>query len=142
MLLRLHNDAIDNTGLCCREFLLYNKMAWGMKWEIIKNTECYKGIDLINASGTVKINIANDSYITYGSSIVKVFTTILVQFENGKGTPTYSDAIERARKEVIDKACDGFDTYVMEIGYPDDWMRDSLNIESEKERFRKAMLEM
>ena len=86
MLLRLHNDAIDNTGLCCREFLLYNKMAWGMKWEIIKNTECYKGIDLINASGTVKINIANDSYITYGSSIVKVFTTILVQFENGKGT--------------------------------------------------------
>ena len=61
-------------------------MAWGMKWEIIKNTECYKGIDLINASGTVKINIANDSYITYGSSIVKVFTTILVQFENGKGT--------------------------------------------------------
>ena len=28
-------------------------MAWGMKWEIIKNTECYKGIDLINYSGTV-----------------------------------------------------------------------------------------
>ena len=26
--------------------------------------------------------------------------------ENGKGTPTYSDAIEWARKEVIDKACD------------------------------------
>lgn len=63
-------------------------------------------------------------------------------FENGKGTPTYSDAIEWARKEVIDKACDWFDTYLMEIGYPDDWMRDSLNIESEKERFRKAMLEM
>lgn len=26
--------------------------------------------------------------------------------ENGKGTPTYSDAIEWARKEVIDKACE------------------------------------
>ena len=63
-------------------------------------------------------------------------------FENGKGTPTYSDAIEWARKEVIDKACDWFDTYLMEIGYPDDWMHDSLNVESEKERFRKAMLEM
>ena len=25
--------------------------------------------------------------------------------ENGKGTPTYSDAIEWARKEVINKAC-------------------------------------
>ena len=63
-------------------------------------------------------------------------------FENGKGTPTYSDAIEWARKEVIEKACDWFDTYLMEIGYPDDWMGDSLNVESEKERFRKAMLEI
>ena len=54
--------------------------------EYINNIECYKGVDLINASGIVKINIGNDSYITYGSSIVKVFTTILVQLENGKGT--------------------------------------------------------
>ena len=59
--------------------------------------------------------------------------------ENGKGTPTYSDAIEWARKEVINKACDWLDTYLMEIGYPDDWMRDSPNIESGKERFQKAM---
>ena len=36
--------------------------------------------------------------------------------ENGKGTPTYSDAIEWARKEVISKACDWLDTYLMEIG--------------------------
>lgn len=27
-------------------------------------------------------------------------------YKNGKGTPTYSDAIEWARKEVIDKACE------------------------------------
>ena len=59
--------------------------------------------------------------------------------ENGKGTPTYSDAIEWARKDVINKACDWLDTYLMEIGYPDDWMRDSPNIESGKERFKKAM---
>ena len=26
--------------------------------------------------------------------------------QNGKGTPTYSDAIEWTRKEVIEKACD------------------------------------
>ena len=62
-------------------------------------------------------------------------------FENGKGTPTYSDAIEWARKEVIEKACDWFDTYLMEIGYPDDWLRDSPNMESGEERFRKAMEE-
>ena len=39
----------------------------------------------------------------------------------------------------VDEACDWLDTYLMEIGYPDDWMRDSSNIESGKERFRKAM---
>lgn len=59
--------------------------------------------------------------------------------ENGKGTPTYSDAIEWARKEVINNACEWFDTYLMEIGYPDDWMRDSPNMKSGKERFIKAM---
>lgn len=59
--------------------------------------------------------------------------------KNGKGTPTYSDAIEWARKEVIEKACKWLDGYLMEIGYPDDWMRDSQNMESGEERFIKAM---
>ena len=61
--------------------------------------------------------------------------------KNGKGTPTFSDAIEWARKEVIEKACEWLGNYLMEIGYPDDWLRDSLNIKSGKERFRKAMKE-
>ena len=59
--------------------------------------------------------------------------------KNGKGTPTFSDAIEWARKEVIDDARKWFADYLMEIGYPADWLRDSLNIKSGKERFRKAM---
>ena len=41
--------------------------------------------------------------------------------------------------DAIEKACEWLDNYLMEIGYPDDWMRDSLNIKSGKERFRKAM---
>lgn len=41
----------------------------------------------------------------------------------------------------IENTCGWFDNYLMEIGYPDDWMRDSPNIESGKERFRKAMEE-
>ena len=61
--------------------------------------------------------------------------------KNRNGTPTFSDAIEWARKEVINKACEWLDNYLMEIGYPDDWLRDSLNIKSGKERFRKAMEE-
>ena len=45
---------------------------------------------------------------------------------NGNGTPTYSDAIEWARKKVIDKACD--------------WLR-ARNVltEASIEGFRKAM---
>ena len=39
----------------------------------------------------------------------------------------------------VDKACDWLDNYLMEIGYPDDWLRDSPNMESGKERFIKAM---
>lgn len=61
--------------------------------------------------------------------------------KHGEGTPTYSDAIEWAKKEVIEKACEWFSDYLMEIGYPDDWMRDSPNILSGEERFRKAMEE-
>ena len=56
-----------------------------------------------------------------------------------KGIPTYSDAIEWARKKAIDEARKWFADYLMEIGYPDDWMRDSPNMESGEERFIKAM---
>lgn len=41
--------------------------------------------------------------------------------------------------DAIEKACEYLDIYFMEIGYPDDWMRDSPNILSGEERFRKAM---
>ena len=41
----------------------------------------------------------------------------------------------------VDKACDWLDNYLMEIGYPDDWLCDSPNMESGEERFRKAMEE-
>ena len=61
--------------------------------------------------------------------------------QNGKGTPTYSDAIEWARKAVIEEARDWFSDYLIEIGYPDDWMRDSPNMLSGEERFRKVMEE-
>ena len=61
--------------------------------------------------------------------------------KQGKGTPTYSDAIEWARKEVINDACKWFGDYLFDIGYPDDWMRDSQNLKSGEDRFRKAMEE-
>ena len=41
--------------------------------------------------------------------------------------------------DAVNKACEWLGNYLMEIGYPDDWLRDSLNIKSGKERFIKAM---
>lgn len=39
----------------------------------------------------------------------------------------------------INKACEWFADYLMDIGYPDDWYRDSKVLMSGEERFRKAM---
>ena len=56
---------------------------------------------------------------------------------------TIEERADRAIYEPTDghslKACEWLGNYLMEIGYPDDWLRDSLNIKSGKERFRKAM---
>ena len=53
----------------------------------------------------------------------------------------YIAGVKEQRKIDIDKACEWLDNYLMEIGYPDDWMRDSPNMLSGKERFIKAMEE-
>ena len=60
------------------------------------------------------------------------------------GTGVFSAHIAGAAEQKaidIEKACKWFADYLMEIGYPDDWMRDSPNMASGKERFIKAMEE-
>ena len=52
-----------------------------------------------------------------------------------------AEKIHEQKALDIDKACEWFTDYLMEIGYPDDWMRDSPNMASGKERFIKAMEE-
>ena len=54
-------------------------------------------------------------------------------------TNSYIQGTTEQKAIDIDKACDWLDTYLMEIGYPDDWLRDSPNIEGGRKRFRKAM---
>lgn len=46
------------------------------------------------------------------------------------------DEVAKLQKKIdINKACQWFESYLAEIGYPDDWCRDS----KVQERFRKAM---
>ena len=51
----------------------------------------------------------------------------------------YVDIVTEQKKIDIEKACKWFSDYLFEIGYPDDWKRDSENIISGERRFRKAM---
>lgn len=51
----------------------------------------------------------------------------------------FIDGAKEQRKIDIDKACKWFGEYLMDIGYPDDWYRDSKVLMSREERFRKAM---
>lgn len=53
----------------------------------------------------------------------------------------YIAGAKEQRQIVIEKACAWFEKYLAEIGYPDDWCRDSEVQESGEERFRKAMEE-
>ena len=46
---------------------------------------------------------------------------------------------KRTKKEMIEKAGEWFEKYLFDIGYPDDWCRDSPNLISGKDRFIKAM---
>ena len=63
------------------------------------------------------------------------------QWDEPTAIKAYIDGAKEQKAIDIEKACEWLDNYLMEIGYPDDWMRDSLNIKSEKERFRIAMEE-
>lgn len=51
------------------------------------------------------------------------------------------ETAKRVRKAAINEACEWFGNYLMEIGCPDDWMRDSKVQSSGEQRFRKAMEE-
>ena len=46
---------------------------------------------------------------------------------------------ERTKREIIEKAADWFQDYLFDVGYPDDWCRDSRVLVSGRDRFIKAM---
>ena len=61
--------------------------------------------------------------------------------EKCKDYRRFVDIVTEQKIIDIEKACKWFADYLMEIGYPDDWMRNSSNMLSGEERFRKAMEE-
>ena len=61
--------------------------------------------------------------------------------EKCKDYRRFVDIVTEQKTIDIEKACKWFADYLMEIGYPDDWMRASSNMLSGEEKFRKAMEE-
>ena len=51
----------------------------------------------------------------------------------------FIDGAKEQRQIDIDKACKWFTQYLFDIGYPDDWCRDSKVKMNGEQRFRKAM---
>ena len=63
------------------------------------------------------------------------------QWDEPTANKAYIDGAKEQKTIDIEKACEWLGNYLVEIGYPDDWLRDSPNMKSGKERFRKAMEE-
>ena len=53
----------------------------------------------------------------------------------------FTNGAEWADKTMIEKACEWIESYLFDIGFPDDWCRDSANLKSGKQRFIEAMEE-
>lgn len=53
----------------------------------------------------------------------------------------YKLGYRHGRKDAIGAACRWIESYLFDIGFPDDWCRDSATMKSGKERFLKAMME-
>jgi hypothetical protein len=62
---------------------------------------------------------------------------------SGMATPAEEGAFvagaEWMRDKMIEKAADWFQDYLFDVGYPDDWLRDSRVLVSGRDRFIKAM---
>jgi hypothetical protein len=58
------------------------------------------------------------------------------KFEDG-----FIEGAKWADKTMIEKACQWIESYLFDIGFPDDWCRDSATMKSGKQRFLEAMEE-
>lgn len=82
--------------------------------------------------------VAEESYVK-GATEQKVIDDELQTEEMRKLNEEWKENFRIQRKMLIDKAREWFGEYLMEIGCPDDWMRDSSCMESGEKRFIKAM---
>lgn len=72
---------------------------------------------------------------------VAFFAFIVGAVIGGDYFDTFKIGAKWMQKKMIDKACDWIESYLFDIGFPDDWCRDSATMKSGKQRFLEAMEE-
>lgn len=76
----------------------------------------------------------------YADDYVVGDVAIIVDLIHNVAEESYIAGATEQKKIDIDKACEWFSQYLFEIGYPDDWCRDSKVMRPNGEqRFRRAM---
>ena len=111
--------------------------AWEKYPEVIKHHNLVQ-IDINEKKRKMYIEIATEQKAIDNAESLKLKSAWEKEAQiNHDGEANYKQGYH----DAIEKACEYLDIYFMEIGYPDDWLRDSPNIESGRERFIKAMRE-
>ena len=89
-------------------------------------------------------DVAEESYIAGATEQKAIDEAKLLKLKSAwekEAQINHDDEANRKQgyHDAIEKACEYLDIYFMKIGYPDDWFRDSPNIEGGRKRFIKAM---
>lgn len=155
-------DDIDNLNPSCRMCNYYKRMdslevfREGLTDMLMRNVRRPFDYRLAVKYGLVKEDVKKVKFYFESQGVkVKEMKTIEERADAYVGHPfeidefssttakrqAFIDGAKEQRKIDIDKACQWFGEYLMNIGYPDDWYRDSLVQMSGEERFRKAMEE-
>ena len=90
------------------------------------------------------VRILRDAYIAGANEQKEIDDALLLKLKSSweeEAQINHNDKsnYKQGYHDAIEKACEWFSDYLFEIGYPDDWKRDSENIISGERRFRKAM---
>ena len=90
------------------------------------------------------VRILRDAYIAGANEQKEIDDALLLKLKSSweeEAQINHNDKsnYKQGYHDAIEKACEWFSDYLFEIGYPNDWKRDSENIISGEQRFRKAM---
>ena len=74
-----------------------------------------------------------------GYQLTRAAIDYIEKHEFADSMDCFEAGAEWMQKKMIDKACEWIEAYLFDIGFPDDWCRDSATMKSGKQKFLEAM---